>query len=45
MNIDEIVRLAKAVADNGLTSLELEEDGVKLSLKRNISSFSRFKAS
>lgn len=36
MNIDEIIKLAKAVSENGLTSLELEEDGVKLSLKRKI---------
>ena len=34
MKIDEIIALAKAVAENGLTSLELEEEGVKLSLKR-----------
>ncbi len=34
MNIDEIVTLIKAVSEYKLTSLELEEDSVKLSIRR-----------
>ena len=34
MNIDEIMTLVKAVSESQLTSFELEEGGVKLSLKR-----------
>lgn len=33
MNIDDILKLIHAVSDNNLTSLELEEGNVKLSLK------------
>ena len=34
MNVDEIIKLMQAVSDNGLTSLELKEGELKLSLKR-----------
>lgn len=34
MNIDEIMKLVKAVSDYNLTSFELEEGEVKISLKR-----------
>ncbi len=34
MNIEEIVTLIEAVSKNGLTSLELEEGNLKLSLKK-----------
>lgn len=34
MNIDEIMKLVKAVSDYNLTSFELEEGNVKISLKR-----------
>ncbi|MGN0158851.1 MAG: acetyl-CoA carboxylase biotin carboxyl carrier protein [Brotaphodocola sp.] len=34
MNIEEIVTLIEAVSQNGLTSLELEEGNLKLSLKK-----------
>ena len=34
MNIDEIMTLVKAVSDYNLTSFELEEGNVKISLKR-----------
>ena len=34
MNVDEIRKLIQAVSDNGLTSLELKEGELKLSLKR-----------
>ena len=34
MNVDEIIKLMQAVSENGLTSLELKEGELKLSLKR-----------
>ena len=34
MNVDEIVKLMQAVSDCGLTSLEIKEGELKLSLKR-----------
>ena len=33
MNIDEIIQLIQAVSENKLTSFELEEGNMKLSLK------------
>ena len=34
MNVDEIMRLIQAVSENGLTSFELQEGNMTLSLKR-----------